>query len=294
MMKPTRLFFLVCLFACALILLLATPLRKAQAYSVLVQATAFDFGDDNYTEQTFSETDGMTSLTAAVGPVTGARYSYYVPGASGNVVESRAGADLATGQLRGFVSATMNSGDPYNIPGRGESLAEFRDSVTFDLPDGMTSALIGITMTIDGTITNAEGLVGPYGCNNVNGSNIQGYLYLGGSSASTGSVHPCGLLATVLPTPPASLPFELSVEKEVTDGQTLSLIARFILELANNQDQETVEFDFGGTAGLEFNLPAGATFTSQSGVLLTIPEPTTAALLGLALVGLALRRRLAA
>jgi hypothetical protein len=276
--------------ALSCVLLLLTGLSgEAEAYSYLVSvdATALDFGDSNYTEQSTYEEDGRTALMAAVGPVTGSRFSYFVGGASGNVVESRASADLATGQLTGFVNATMNSGDPSNIPAVGGSYAEFRDFITFHVPEGMTSAQVSVSLSIDGTITNAEGLVGPYGCDNVNGSDIGGYLYLGGTTASTDSVHPCGLLSTVLPSPPASLPFELSVEKEVTDGERFLLISRLYLALSNNELWETVEFDFSGTASLGIDLTPGAAWTSDSEVLLTIPEPTSTLLLVVGLTGLA-------
>jgi hypothetical protein len=65
--------------------------------------------------------------------------------------------------------------------------------------------------------------------------------------------------------------------------------------LANSFEMDTAagtDADFGHTAQFGFQLPAGATFTSDSGLLLTVvPEPASCAVLGIAGLALLKRRR---
>lgn len=256
-------------------LALLLPPAGAQAYSVYIDGSALSTGDWYSTPPTHSysvgEIDGTTRLSESTGVITGERYSQYVSGAGPNVAYASSGVDMATGTLNARVWGTMNSGDPSNLPATARSFAELRDTVSFDLPGNMTYATVDINLTIDGMISaNADALVGPSGCNNTNGSNIGGYLWLGGAVAQTSSVHPCGLLWAADENTTVSLPYDLTLTTTISEGTDYTLLSRFWLELSNNLQGETVEFDFSGTAGLSINnLPDGTVITSGSNVLLT-------------------------
>lgn len=273
------------------LLALVLPLSSAQAYSVYIDGSALSTSDWYHSPPTHSyatgETDGATRLSDSTGVITGDRYSQYVSGASPNTAYAASGVDMATGTLNARVWSTMNSGDASNIPATARSFAEFRDSVSFDLPGEMTSATVDFTLAMDGMISsNADALVGPSGCNNTNGSDIGGYLSLSGAVAQTSSIHPCGLLWAADENTTIGLPYDLTLTTTIVEGAEYTLLSRFWLALSNNLQGETVEFDFSGTAGLSINnLPEGTIMTSDSNVLLTqtpsaVPLPPAVVLLG--------------
>lgn len=88
-----------------------------------------------------------------------------------------------------------------------------------------------------------------------------------------------------LPSPPARLPFDLTLTHTVWDGDPIYLQVGLDFGLLSDQTGTPITFDFSTTAGLRFVLPEGTAMTSSSGVL-PIPEPGTLALCTLGLAGL--------
>jgi hypothetical protein len=273
------------LFVVAAAFLAVGMATAAKAYRIELDVGALDSGDSGHASDVFDQTDGLTSKQISTGAVTGD---------TNNEAEARAGADLATGELKVFVSATTKSGNPFFDSATASAGARFRDTVSFDFPGPTTSAEVEVVLTVGGTFTDLDAVCGsPTSC--IIGNSLSAEIVLGPIFDQVFGGF--GLLPGLTVTSPAVL----SAKGVLDEGVDYGLRASLRASLKNPNDTE-VAFDLTNTGAVSFVLPQDATFTSGSQVLLTqlpggggpgngIPEPGTLALLGVGLFGLGILRR---
>jgi hypothetical protein len=218
-------------------------------------------------------------------------------------------AALDTGTLK--AAATFQLFDTYywlNGTRRPEVLSLIQDTVTFSGPGPKVA--VTLAMHFDGSfnMTGASGLgdiqISPF-------IELQGYGALSAgvdrlynpSGISNGGVAQ-DLVSSEFVGTPAAGSF-LNASLTVVEGQLvmttlvptntpISLNVQFDLAFTQLTPGVRAQADFGHTATLSMALPAGYSFTSASGLLLTaapVPEPSTLGLTAMGLVALQLRRR---
>ena len=219
------------------------------------------------------------------------------PGSSGTFATATAdaSANQASGQLRVAVQADGNA--------RAVASAGFGDLLTIIPTSGFSdsSFQIAVQMVLSGSITG----------NAVAGGMIQLTSALGnvqvGGDAGTGMCTAVPSVCGLSPTPAGSQTQILTAYIDILTSSPFLFIQDRLSAAVNCinsnclQDQAGIA-DFSHTAQLSLILPAGFTFTSDSGVFLsdintgpgqTVPEPPTYAMLltGLGLLGFTARLR---
>jgi hypothetical protein len=278
-------------FVLAIAVTTAGPANAAYRIAVSADAVPYDEWADPIT---FTEIDGVTSATVDTGWRVGVDSNWEVSDNS-SVAKGAATANLATGNLHVYAGA---KGIRIYREGRAYGQASFQDTLTFDLPEGMSQAPVTLSLTIDGVFDINDGAWKA-------GTGADAYLSLWDAGASQYLVRESPTLFSGWSGDQVDLPFEVSGTAVVQENTSYSLYA--MLD-AGVQTQGNVlsAMDFLSTASLDIELPPGATFQSESGVLLTqtdddngvIPEPSTLAIWSLlSALGLAAgwyRRRRAA
>lgn len=279
--------------------ILATP----PAIAASVHAEYFAFADNG----SFIDGDADTSTTrfrAVVDSGFNTRPIFVIGGRGDWTWQAKASSDLATGSLRTYAfSDTADPGLPESLPSpgggwRSQSAATFSEAVTFvALPNVPVGPPVPITlrMAVDGrfmgftsTMTNTTFLM-------VNGIKSQvDFQWNGnvGANATTDASATTIGTVTDLSVDPHQLHALLSVTVPVVPGHAISVLGQmFSKSAAGSFASATADFDH--TAILSIELPPGYTFTSQSGVLLSVPEPGTflPVAIGLLLVTCVARKR---
>ena len=251
----------------------ASTLERASAdtpsyYRVTIWADADPYNYDyyNYPTLVLDETSGVTSATLDTG---------WRLGDMGSEAKAHSTANLATGELKVYVGARGASNAYYQ--GTASASASFRDSLSFDLPDGMSSATIAVSLAVTGSYELYQA------SNSTTYANtslwfwepgVSGYLikeddtiYDGFGGGGTG------------------VPHTMTGNVVVEEGKEYQLSANLSASVKTQNPANLSYFDFVNTGALDIDMPAGVTFTSGSGVL--IPEPSTLTLIGLGLLALA-------
>lgn len=219
-------------------------------------------------------------------------------------------ADLSTGTLHGFSSSGGNAS--FQGTGQGTTDAKFWDQLTFSIPGatGTTVTNIPVFLSADGTgndQTQQEWGVflqfGEHGCI-FNGCGIGVDQVNWGWNPNNGPVVFSAASGNISFN---SDPFQNSINWQTPSVNTINnlriegilsltgptAVVDISAELSTLANGGTV--DFGHTAGISFQLPAGVTSSSASGVFgtATVPEPAAAGLcgFGLALLPLVVGRR---
>jgi PEP-CTERM motif len=199
-----------------------------------------------------------------------------------------ASADLPSGSLRAFSSAQGPFGDALSFapqspnPIEVKAGAGFSDTLTFSVPAAVAASnpdlVFSVMMTVTGSLSGVSQVTACDGANCMTQSNGPGQL--GG-------------------------PVNLQIPQfySISDGSVVVLNAGLSVQsIGGFGGLSGVLFssaDFGDTAAITFELPAGVTFTSASGEFLSqplgaTPEPGSLFLLGTGLASMAglIRRRL--
>ena len=202
-----------------------------------------------------NEINGSTSVSYDSGTVADDDF--------GGSARSAASANLATGQLKALATDTDSV---------AKATAQLFDELLFDLPDGVSTSTVTFTLAVDGIISGQfNELVDvaelSLACTGVN---------MGCRSPNISDRDSVSILDFVSPT-------TLSVSLDVFEGQLYGLDAR-VNGFTRAFNPGTDLFDLSNTARLNVVLEDGVSFSSSSGVLLSvIPIPAAAWLFGSAL-----------
>ncbi len=217
---------------------------------------------------------------------------------------AKASADLASGALRVYAfSDTTDSSAAEAPPAAGhgwrtQAQANWSDAVTFVAPANAPAGVsIPITFKLDvrgsfagfyASMTNTSFLM-------VNGTKSQVDFTWDGRLGPTGSIDAAVTTSgTVngLSVEPRQLHGLLEVTVPVTPSIAISVIGSSLSKAAAGPYASATS-DFDHTATLSIDLPAGYTYTSYSGVLLSVPEPSIwlSMLTGIALLAAVTARR---
>lgn len=291
-------------FTLALIVTLATVSTPSAA---TVNASYFTFADNGG----FIDGDGDYSMTRSRAVVdSGFVHQPVHVDFSGHttdwVWQAKASASLATGTLRAYAfTDTTDSGAAEAPPAVGggwrtQATANWTDVVTFASPaQPPAGPPVPITFRLDvrghfagfyAAMTNSSYLM-------VNGTKSQVDFTWDGRLGPAGSIDAtAATLGTVtgLSVDPHQLHGRLEVTAAVKPGDLIT-VSGYTFAKAAAGPYASATSDFDHTATLSIDMPSGYTFTSQSGVLLSVPEPSTwlsmLAGLGLVAMGAAGRRR---
>lgn len=288
----------------ALLVTLATGTVPATAASV--NASYFTFTDsgsfidgdgDYWTTRSRAVVDsGFVHQPTGIGLIAGGSPTDWT-------WHAKASANLATGTLRTYAfTDTTDSGAPEAPPDPGhgwrtQATANWSDAVVFTAPAGAAAAPAATTFSLDvrgnfagfySHMTNTSFLM-------VNGIKSQVAFAWDGRLGPNGAVDATATtLGTVthLSVDPGQLHAVLEVTVMVTPGTAVSVLGSAISTAAAGPYASATS-DFDHTATLSIHVPAGYTFASQSGVLLSVPEPATwlSMFAGLGMIAAALRRR---
>lgn len=275
---------------------MGAPRASSADYSAEVRGTArngnanintniedrFDVGGNNVLQASDLAVTGITTVTQFGDTIGGSFAS--------------ASASLARGELKAFASGSAVR-PPFDqcYTNEAEAHAILRDRVTVegDIPSG---SVLRIVVSVHGSIApdfgdnpfsdNSNGTFGrlDFGSDVINGSGAQRsfiHSFQSGPCVGFGGRAGC--------TQGLDFNQTFSVEMPISnDART----AFFTIGL-NAFSRGAAQANFGNTAHVGFELPAGLSFTSQSGVLLSqaVPLPAPFPLLGVTLAGLALARR---
>jgi len=188
-----------------------------------------------------------------------------------------ADADMQLGQLHAvaFASAPEREATGSVVSTSGQAI--FADTISLQ---GEGAGLIGISLAVDGTMA----------------STGMGVFYLSACfGTSTGDVDPSTLAdcetrdnfnqgnpVVGVPTAPTDVELDFGGAMPVT-SEPINLYASLVVQANDGWQGGTATMNFANTAQLAITLPAGYTFTSQSGLLL-VAEPS-ATLQALAVCG---------
>ncbi len=279
---------------------LASACNPARA--VTVHADYFAFANNG----SFIDGDADTP-TARSRAVVDSGFVHQRIGIAGQVSDwiwqAKSSANLDSGTLRTYAfSDTTDSGADVEPPAAGagwrsQAGANWADVVTFAAPANAPAAAapVPITFRLDvrgnfagfyATMTSTSYLM-------VNGKKSQVDFAWNGRLGPNGAVDATATtLGTVtgLSVDPGQLHGLLEVQVMVTPGTAIGVVGSASAKAAAGP-YALATSDFDHTATLSIDAPAGYTFTSQSGVLLSVPEPSTwlAMLVGLALIAAFLR-----
>lgn len=249
------------------VLLTAVIPSIAGAYGIAMnlQVLPQNIGDPNLYYVELGQDLGPTSISGDSGDI----YSPFSD--SGGRIAAI--VDIASGTIRSSGSAF----GPYGMAGAALS---FTDMLTFDLPDGMTSTMVGFSITVDGTYTPSSPSF----------DYVTGYagVSLGGATADGSYAQGAG---------EAFINRTYSGQVLVYDGTAVGVSASLFPFVQTYGNVSSAYFDLSNTARVALQLEPGVTFTSESGSFLTaVPLPAAAWLLlsGLAGLGFVGRRRTAA
>lgn len=224
--------------------------------------------------------------------------------------QAQASADLSSGTLRTFAFSDTTD---FKLPEAAPSLlggyesqpsASFTDVVTFSAPAGAPpgGAPVPVTLKLDvsgrfaGSFSNMSNKTSlqVFAPGSLQKSQVE-FTWSGRDGASGSEQASATTLGTVTQlrfSEPGQLHALLAVTIMAGPGQAISISAGMgAIADAGSLASALVGFDH--TARLSIAAPAGYTFTSASGALLTqpVPVPTSVWLLGSALLGLKRRRR---
>lgn len=218
--------------------------------------------------------------------------------------QAKASADLSTGTLRTYTfSDTTDSGAAEEPPmaghgWRAQAQANWSDVVTFSaLAPVPAGPPVPVTFKLDvrgnfagflSTMTSTSFLL-------VKGTKSQVDFAWDGRLGPNGSIDATATtLGTVtdLSVDPGQLHGLLSVTVAVKSGDAISVIGSALSKAAAGP-YASATADFDHTATLSIEVPDGYTFTSNSGVLLSVPEPATwlSMMAGLGLLAMAVAGR---
>ena len=197
---------------------------------------------------------------------------------------STAGADVASGALRGL--STVLNNNPSAAPGMvTESAAGIDETLTFVAPAG-APATIPVTLILHahGAFSALAGEGGAYALFSLD-TDAGGSYFTVSCRAVCGSAQVGGNPGvTVLSTAPASWRIDMSQTFNVDPTLPFDLSARMSTQ-AYSRGTGSATLNAMNTASLELILPAGYGYTSSSGVFLSaVPEPATGWLLAAGLV----------
>lgn len=193
--------------------------------------------------------------------------------------EGHAASDLSAGTLRVYTD------------GSGSSNASWLETVKFDLPDGVTSIDIPITVRLEGVNTERPGSL----YNNI-GLAFQAASYGNSSHFDRVFVQKwCGFEADFTD----SICKSGSVSVEYTDTLTIWEDVYYQFNFYVNAGGLNIKEDFASTGIFSWDLPDNVSFVSSSGVFMAaanasgVPEPTTWAmmLVGFGAIGFTMRRK---
>lgn len=206
------------------------------------------------------------------------------PASSLALNSSNAIASLESASIRGAVS--VSSIDFKQADGKFSG--EFRDYLTFDLPDGMDTATITAVFDIAGELAASQDLSS--GGLLLQSWDINGALTFGSASAADNGI--------LLSQPDFEPLFsrQLTADWLVSDGVPVFISAKLSATLRANAGSMLFDFNGAGTNQVSFILPAGTSFQSASGAFLTaapVPVPASLWLMAPAILGLMARRRTA-
>jgi hypothetical protein len=249
---------------------------------------------------------GLTTATVSA--------SSSVPGVPVSAVST---ADLSTASLHAFASVAgptyFIGGSP--VAGLNNSPSDFWDTLTFTVAgaSGATVTNIPFVFSVDGSFTagsNNPQMTATAGVQLLPGTGCGGDPgCLGGSGqaswlSSWSGYNPNG---SPILSNSANLQNFDNVSYALVSNTTTDFTVNGILSVTGPNEAEYVgaflnavsgggTADFSNTASLSFQLPAGVSFTSASGVFLTgspssVPEPGSLALFASGLLGLGLIRR---
>ena len=230
--------------------------------------------DDGFgSEDVFDEVSGVEGRTEMS---LSAAYAY----PNGNNVEARTAANLATGRLRTYAWAQYADPNPFWFS-RAETRSRFRDGLLFELEPGHyeDGAVVSVSGHLGGLLQSIGTFPGTHAtvtCQaNFHGREFEFY------SRENSLVDETFELSAALITPGSTLTETLEVP--------VAIYASLYTEAQVRVNEvSSAQTDFGGTFGFtQVEVPQGVSWTSESGVFLAIPEPSTLVLLSMGAVVLA-------
>jgi hypothetical protein len=236
---------------------------------------------------TYSEPSDLGLTSATIQTSSSDFVDSCIPGGCsiGTVTSSAlATGDLATGSVGVYAFPSQVGG----VVSEATASAMLKDSLTFNIAGASSSTVtdIGVTFTVDGNVTYANG----------SGAELTDSMLFGGANIdyvydSAGSdpnhIVEVGGWASYDITSESADSFVLSGVYALT-GSSDVLTTQLLLSL---QCQGDASCDVSHTGAISLSLPSNVTFTSDSGVFLSqplttaTPEPSYAGLLGLGFAG---------
>ena len=195
----------------------------------------------------------------------------------GNNAAARASADLASGSLLTYAWAQYTDPNPYWHT-TGEARSRLREGLLFELAPGHYED--GAVVTVSGYLTGSLHSIGPYPGTHATvtcQASFHGRDFEFSSSENSLVSEPFALTAPLI-TPGSTLTETLEIPSVV--------YASLVTEAqVKPTEVSSARCDFGGTFRFtEVEAPQGVGWTSESGLFLTIPEPSTWVLLGTAAI----------
>ena len=214
--------------------------------------------------ETNSSSNNLSTITAT---------SSAGPASSLPLNSSSAIASLESASIRGAVSVSSIE----NKQADGKFSGDIRDHLTFDLPDGMDTAVITAVFDIKGALSASQDL-------SSGGLLLQSWDISG--DLTFGSAHEGGNLYSQPDFDPL-FTHQLTAQWQVSDGVPVYIAAGFNVTLRAIAGAMLFDFNSADANQISLIMPEGTTFESASGAFLTaVPLPASVWLLGAALCGL--------